>query len=126
MSNEFKGVDAHSAEHFGDTRDDWWNRDFIEAVAKRWRFHEVRRVLDVGCGVGHWGRLLAPTFAKDVHLCGVDREALWVEKAAERARAAGLGERSDYRLASADALPFDDASFDLVTCQTLLMHVPDP
>ena len=28
--------------------------------------------------------------------------------------------------AGAEALPFEDATFDLVTCQTVLIHVPDP
>jgi 2-polyprenyl-3-methyl-5-hydroxy-6-metoxy-1,4-benzoquinol methylase len=126
MANELKGVDAHSAEYFGDTRDDWWNRDFFEGVAKRWRFDEVRRVLDVGCGVGHWSRTLAPVLSPGARLTGVDAESRWVEEATRRARAQGLGARFDYRVASAEAIPFEDAAFDLVTCQTLLIHVGDP
>jgi ubiquinone/menaquinone biosynthesis C-methylase UbiE len=59
-------------------------------------------------------------------LVGIDRETRWVEKAAERAGVAGLSNRFEYRIAAAEALPFDDAVFDLVTCQTLLMHVRDP
>lgn len=59
MGNEFKGRAEHSAEHFGDTRDYWWNRDFLQLMAKRWKLGTVRNVLDVGCGVGHWGMLLA-------------------------------------------------------------------
>jgi SAM-dependent methyltransferase len=126
MANELAGLPAHSAEHFGDTRDHWWNADFIEMIGRRWRADELRRVLDVGCGVGHWGRTLAPILPASATLVGVDREPLWVEKAAERAAAAGLSERFAYRVASAERLPFEDGTFDLVTCQTLLMHVPDP
>jgi SAM-dependent methyltransferase len=39
---------------------------------------------------------------------------------------AGLSERFAYQIASAESLPFDDAVFDMVTCQTLLMHVRAP
>ncbi len=35
MGNRFEGQGAHSAEHFGDTRDHWWNRDFLQLMAKR-------------------------------------------------------------------------------------------
>jgi SAM-dependent methyltransferase len=93
---------------------------------KRFSLHEAQTVLDVGCGVGHWSRVLAPVLASDATLVGIDREAAWVEEAGRRAAAGGLGERFSYRVASAEALPFPDGSFDLVTCQTVLMHVRDP
>ena len=32
MANEFRTLDAHSAEYFGDTRSYWWNRDFLELM----------------------------------------------------------------------------------------------
>jgi len=48
---------------------------------------------------------------------GVDRDPLWVEKAAARATAQGLADRFSYRVSVAEELPFADASFDLVTCQ---------
>ena len=57
---------------------------------------------------------------------GVDRDPLWVEKAGLRAAALGLPDRFGYQVAVAEKLPFVDASFDLVTCQTLLIHAPDP
>ena len=60
------------------------------------------------------------------HVQGVDRDPLWVEKAAARAAAHGLADRFTYQVAVAEKLPFTDASFDLVTCQTLLIHTPDP
>lgn len=126
MANEFKGQTQHSAEHFGDTRDHWWNLDFLRLMAKRWKLDAVRDVLDVGCGVGHWGMLLAAVMPEDVRFTGVDRETDWVEKASERARERGLAGRFAYRQGDAQRLPFADDSFDLTTCQTLLIHMPDP
>jgi SAM-dependent methyltransferase len=46
-----------------------------------------------------------------------------VTRASERAAARGLATRSSYRVGDAHQLPFDDDSFDLVTCQTVLIHV---
>lgn len=92
MGNEFRGRATHSAEHFGDTRDHWWNHDFLQLMAKRWRLDAVRDVLDVGCGVGHWAMLLASVLPEHVRVTGIDREPGWVEQASARARARGLDE----------------------------------
>ena len=37
MANEFRTLDSHSAEYFGDTRDYWWNPDFLELRANGFR-----------------------------------------------------------------------------------------
>ena len=52
---------------------------------------------------------------------GVEREPEWVPR---RPAARPRGFR--YVQGDAEALPFDDATFDLVTCQTVLIHVADP
>ena len=126
MANEFRTLNSHSAEYFGDTRDYWWNVDFLELIGKRLSFDHVQDVLDVGSGVGHWGQLLANVLPHNARVQGVDRDPLWVEKAAGRAAAHGLADRFTYQVAVAEKLPFADASFDLVTCQTVLIHTPDP
>jgi SAM-dependent methyltransferase len=126
MANEFRTLEAHSAEYFGDTRDYWWNTDFLELMGKRLSFDRVQDVLDVGCGVGHWGQLLVHVLPQSAHVQGIDRDPAWVEKAAARAVAQGLADRFNYRVAVAEKIPFCDASFDLVTCQTVLIHVPEP
>jgi SAM-dependent methyltransferase len=126
MGNEFKEQTAHSAEYFGDTRDHWWNVDFLRLMAKRWKLDAIRDVLDVGCGVGHWGMLLASVMPEDVRVTGIDREPSWVRQASERALARGLDGRFSYVQAEAERLPFPDSSFDLTTCQTLLIHLRDP
>jgi SAM-dependent methyltransferase len=126
MSNEFKGLGSHSAEWLGESRDHWWNEDFLKFLAGKWKVEKIRAVLDVGCGVGHWGRLLCRILPENTCVIGVDRDPLWVQKATERAATAGLSSRFRYQLARADQLPFDDDAFDLVTCQTVLMHLGEP
>jgi hypothetical protein len=44
MGNEFKEQSAHSAEYFGDTRDHWWNADFLQLMARRWKLDLLRPV----------------------------------------------------------------------------------
>ena len=43
-----------------------------------------------------------------------------------RAYFAEKGMEFELKKANADALPYEDATFDLVTGQTLLIHVPQP
>jgi ubiquinone/menaquinone biosynthesis C-methylase UbiE len=114
--------EPHSAAYFGDARDFWWNLDQLELCARRIGLGEVRTVLDVGAGVGHWGRLLSGVLSPDATVVGVDPEPRWVEEAGVRAPDA----RFSYQQATVEQLPFEDASFDLVTCQTVLIHVRDP
>lgn len=109
----------------GDWRDTWWNADFLELMARRWGLSGARRVLDVGAGVGHWGRTLLPYLPKDATIEGIDREPTFAEKANQKARELGIDGRARYQTGEIERLPFPDGAFDLVTCQTVLMHVAD-
>jgi len=126
MGNDLRGLAGHSADSFGDTRDYWWNDDYIALLARRWGLDRAEKVLDVGCGVGHWGRVLSRVLPESASILGIDRDTLWIDKATEWATEAGKGGRFEYRVGPADALPFQEGAFDLVTCQTVLMHVSDP
>jgi len=117
----------HSADSLLEaSRDYWWNGDFLELMGRRLQLDRCRRVLDVGCGRGHWSRSLAATLSADAEISGVDREAGWIADAEAWRDRMGLGSRFSYLQGSAQDLPFDDSSFDLVTCQTLFIHLPDP
>jgi SAM-dependent methyltransferase len=128
MANPLKGRSEHSAVHFGEARDHWWNADSLALLARRWGLDgaSVGKVLDVGCGVGHWARLLAGVVPAHARFVGIDREPGWAREAAVRATAAGMAPRAALCVGAAESLPFPDGVFDLVTCQTLLIHVRDP
>lgn len=82
-------------------------------------------MLDVGSGLGHWGQTLLQVLPPTATVVGIDREPVWVQKATKRAHALGLESRCEYRVGSAENIPFKSSTFDMVTCQTLLMHVQD-
>jgi len=119
----------HSAEWFGEQRDFWWNRDFLDLMARRWRLSEAGSLADIGCGLGHWSRLLYPYLRAPARLAGVDREPRWVAEAPEKFRRAFPNiapELFSFHQGDATRLPLPDASFDVVTCQTVLMHLASP
>jgi len=119
----------HSAEQFGPQRDFWWHRDFLELMATRWRLCEAASLADIGCGQGHWSRLLYPYLRTPARLVGVDREPRWVTEAAanfQRTFPHVTSDRFAFVPGEAAKIPLPDESFDVVTCQTLLMHLERP
>lgn len=116
--------EPHSALYLTDARDLWWNADFLALLARRADFTSVRHALDVGAGQGHWTRTVARLLPKGASIVGVEREPRWVELAARAPPVDGVP--VSYQVGGAERMPFADASFDLVTCQTLLIHVADP
>ena len=49
-------MEPHSAAHFGEQRDFWWHRDFLDLMALRWKLADASSIADIGCGLGHWSR----------------------------------------------------------------------
>lgn len=79
-----------------------------------------RRALDLGCG----GGLLAEELARiGLRVEGVDPSGPSLLTARSHAERSGL--RVGYVRGSGEALPFADASFDLVVCCDVLEHVAD-
>ena len=99
----------------------WLNRFFagLQWGSVRRAFDHVRldgaRALDVGCGFGRWTRWMAGLGASAL---GVDP----TEGMLEAARRAS-DESVDFRRMSATALDLADASFDVVTCITVIQHL---
>jgi SAM-dependent methyltransferase len=79
------------------------------------------RVLDVACGTGVVARR-AVAGADLGRLVGCDVN----EAMLDVARAVGSTAEAEWRVADAVALPFEDASFDVVYCQQGLQYLSDP
>lgn len=105
-----------------DWRDAWWDGPTVARLAERWRLDEVTDALDVGCGDGFWGQTLAPTLSAGARVTGVDLHAAF--DGVSTARAQGGPWR--FEQGAAEALPFPDGRFDLVTGRAVLLHLPDP
>jgi ubiquinone/menaquinone biosynthesis C-methylase UbiE len=91
-------------------------RELAEAVELR----PGARVLDVACGTGHVA-LEAARLLCDV--TGIDYVPDLVDVARRRAEAEGL--EADFEVADAEALPFDDDSFDFVVSAIGVMFSAD-
>ena len=80
------------------------------------------QAVDVATGAGHTAFAFAPYVA---HVVATDLTAEMLAKTAELVVARGLT-NVETKPADAEALPFDDASFDLVTCRLAFHHFPNP
>jgi SAM-dependent methyltransferase len=81
------------------------------------------RLLDVACGKGDSSVLAARE--RGCIVTGVDYGEAGLIDARRAADAAGLGDRVSFRVGDAEALPFEDASFDAVLCECSLCTFPD-
>lgn len=79
------------------------------------------RVLDIATGAGHAAAAFAPHVA---HVVASDLTAEMLQEAGKLAAAKHLANMETAR-ADAQALPFEDGGFDLVTCRIAAHHFPD-
>ena len=124
--NSTSAEKRHSEDFFGEQRDYWWNRDFLDLMAARWKLHAAQSLADIGCGVGHWARLLAPYLSAKASITGVDREEEWLHQASLSFRREHPALAFTPVQADAESLPLPTGHFDVVTCQTVLMHLAKP
>ena len=89
--------------------------DRIEAIVRE---HPSARILDLGCGGGHVAYRAAPHVAEVIACDLLPAMLVAVEKEAARRGLANIRTRA----ASAEALPFADASFDMVLCRFTAHH----
>ena len=77
------------------------------------------RVLDLGCGVGRWSRLLA---ARGASVTGIDLSPTMIAQARSRAQAEGVGERCQFHVGDIADLS-TPGPYDLIIGVTVLQHI---
>lgn len=99
------------------TDGDWSRRVVLDApMRKRIAHRGFTSAIDIGCGEGRFCRALQ---AEGISTVGVDPTAKLLARARE------LDPAGDYRLGIAEALNFDDATFDLAVSYLSLIDIPD-
>lgn len=97
----------------------------MELGARLWRGSQwacigAERVLEVGVGTGKSIALYPP----GAEVAAIDISPRMLERA--RYRADALGSKAVLRLGDVQALPFEDATFDVVVATFVFCSVPDP
>lgn len=122
VMDDLDGVEAYSAAA---------SQAYLERIDRTFVEHTLSlgvaegRALDIGTGPGVIPVMLAAR-APRLRLTGTDLSEPMLQKAREAAEEAGVADRLDFRLGDAKSLPFSEQSFDLVLCNSLLHHLPDP
>jgi 2-polyprenyl-6-hydroxyphenyl methylase/3-demethylubiquinone-9 3-methyltransferase len=121
---------------YDELADTWWDEKaflhLLKAMVNPWRVPYFKnallkhysqnlnqvRLLDIGCG----GGVLTEEFARaGCRVTGIDISPRSIAIAQAHAQKDGLS--IDYRVAEATELPFDDGSFEAVSCCDTLEHI---
>ena len=90
------------------------------ADGRRWACRQAEgRVLEIAIGTGR----NLPYYSRQIDLVGIDVSPRMLDVA--RLRAEALDRRVELRVADAQELPFEDASFDTVLATLTLCSIPD-
>jgi ubiquinone/menaquinone biosynthesis C-methylase UbiE len=95
---------------------------FARDIARRAAALSPKTILETAAGSGVVTRALTPRLSPDASYVVTDLNQPMLDYAATRQAADG---RISWRKADAQALPFDEAAFDLVCCQFGVMFFPD-
>ena len=123
---------------YDELADTWWDENqflhLLKAMVNPWRVPYFKsalmkhygqdlsraRLLDIGCG----GGVLTEEFARlGCQAVGIDISPRSIAAAQDHAAQSGLS--IDYRTGEATSLPFEEGSFEAVSCCDMLEHVSD-
>ncbi len=89
------------------------------ALIKELGGKNVNTLLDVGCGNGTFLSMVLNKF--DVAVSGIDISLKMIEKSKEL-----LDDKADLKVGDSEHLPWNNESFDIVTCNASFHHYPSP
>lgn len=98
-------------------------REMREVLAERIAPRPGMRVLDLGCGTGTFAIMLARA-NPGTEVIGIDADPDIVRMAEEKTAGSAAG--LVFKIAGAQALPFDQGAFDVVASTLAFHHLPPP
>ncbi len=106
-----------------DHHDHYGGHDITKKLALEAEVRPDHHVLDVGSGLGGSARFLAHHFG--CRVTGLELTRRRVKEAISLTELVNLGHLLDFQAGDAQAMPFDDATFDVVISQDSFLHMPD-
>ena len=106
----------------------YWSRQLAPIQRRLAELGDLKpgdRVLDIACGTGLATLPAARAVGPDGRVVGTDLSQEMVNRAADEARALGIGHATFERM-DAEDLQLPPESFDVALCALGLMYVPDP
>ena len=121
-SGEVEAYSSAAAQAYLNKVDDTFVTHVLRLVNRR----ERGRALDIGTGPGQIVIKLARRLTR-WKFVAVDRSSHMIADAVANLAAAGpeFAGRVEFQIADANALPYPDATFDLVTCNSVLHHMAE-
>lgn len=105
--------------HYSDSYAGKYTAPMHDSLIKELALITFASLLDVGCGTGTFLSIVSKRF--DVKVSGIDISPGMIEKSREM-----LGGGADLRVGDSEHLPWNDKSFDVVTCIASFHHYPNP
>ena len=112
------------SEYLHSTRRHLWNNDYFEFLVKCvWKIDKPVKIIDFGCGYGYLAQLFLPIIPKGSTYKGIDISEQLIENAKEifydnsESVSFEVADLNDYK---------PTAEYDVVICQAVLRHLPNP
>ncbi|MFY0671840.1 MAG: class I SAM-dependent methyltransferase [Bacteroidia bacterium] len=120
--------ERHSESHLVESREYWWNPDYLSLLAERLDLKSCNNMADIGCGQGMMSFQFAQHLPKNAKVTGIDNEERYIKRAKQKSKkvAAKTEVSMHFEQGKAETINLANESQDVVFCQTLLIHVPDP
>ena len=126
MKKKIEWSDKNWKKFITEQRKRMWLPDTIEKFAKWLNLKQGMKVADIGCGLGYLGWTYWKYFGENGSYTGVDISEKLIKEAEEFSEKWAENGKANFQVGDAYNLDFEDNSFDLVMCQTMLMHLDKP
>jgi ubiquinone/menaquinone biosynthesis C-methylase UbiE len=126
MSDTQQSPQDHLTNIHTNVRHFQWNDDYIELLSLRLGLQNVKKLVDIGSGLGGLPGLFGLYMKPGSTVYGYDLDPEAVKQAQAFTEAHPYSVKFQFAVADAHALPLADDEADMVICQHVLAHVRDP